>query len=240
MDTAISPMAMGTSQPPTEPMVAALQGTPFDTGLDLKKLDVISSYFSTLREKYLKNGLLDPKVLKVNVNALLYQVPGGMLSNLISQLKQMGNSEKLQECLEEVPRVRADAGYPPLVTPSSQIVGTQAVMNVIYGERYKSVTKEFKGLVRGEYGKTAVPIDPEFQKKILGDETPITCRPADLLKPELEELKKKCAPYMEQDEDILSYALFEQVATKFFEQRKAAKLGIDAGNADSANKIHTV
>ena len=240
VDTAISPMAMGTSQPPTEPMVAALQGTPFDTGLDLKKLDVISSYFSTLREKYLKNGLLDPKVLKVNVNALLYQVPGGMLSNLISQLKQMGKSEKLQECLEEVPRVRADAGYPPLVTPSSQIVGTQAVMNVIYGERYKSVTKEFKGLVRGEYGKTAVPIDPEFQKKILGDETPITCRPADLLKPELEELKKKCAPYMEQDEDILSYALFEQVATKFFEQRKAAKLGIDAGNADSANKIHTV
>ena len=240
VDTAISPMAMGTSQPPTEPIVAALQGTPYDTGLDLKKLDVVSKYFTKLREKYLASGLLDPKVLKVNVNALLYQVPGGMLSNLISQLKQMGKSEKLDECLEEVPRVRADAGYPPLVTPSSQIVGTQAVMNVIYGERYKSVTKEFKALIRGEYGRPAVPIDPAFQKKILGDEQPITCRPADLLKPELEELKKKVAAYEEQEEDVLSYALFEQVATKFFEQRKAAKIGIDLGNDDPANKVHTV
>ncbi|MBQ9467859.1 MAG: oxaloacetate decarboxylase subunit alpha [Clostridia bacterium] len=240
VDTAISPMAMGTSQPPTEPLVAALQGTPYDTGLDLKKLDVVSKYFTKLREKYLASGLLDPKVLKVNVNALLYQVPGGMLSNLISQLKQMGKSEKLDECLEEVPRVRADAGYPPLVTPSSQIVGTQAVMNVIYGERYKSVTKEFKALIRGEYGRPAVPIDPDFQKRILGDEQPITCRPADLLKPELEELRKKVAPYMEQEEDVLSYALFEQVATKFFEQRKAAKLGIDQGTSDPVNKIHTV
>ena len=240
VDTAISPMAMGTSQPPTEPLVAALQGTPYDTGLDLKKLDVVSKYFTKLREKYLASGLLDPKVLKVNVNALLYQVPGGMLSNLISQLKQMGKSDKLDECLEEVPRVRADAGYPPLVTPSSQIVGTQAVMNVIYGERYKSVTKEFKALIRGEYGRPAVPIDPEFQKKILGDEQPITCRPADLLKPELDDLRKKVAPYMEQDEDVLSYALFEQVATKFFDQRKAAKLGIDLENGDSVNKIHTV
>ena len=240
VDTAISPMAMGTSQPPTEPIVAALQGTPYDTGLDLKKLDVVSKYFTTLREKYLANGLLDPKVLKVNVNALLYQVPGGMLSNLISQLKQMGRSDKLDECLEEVPRVRADAGYPPLVTPSSQIVGTQAVMNVIYGERYKSVTKEFKSLIRGEYGRPAVPIDPEFQKKILGDEQPITCRPADLLKPELDELRKKVAPYMEQEEDVLSYALFEQVATKFFDQRKAAKLNLDEGNSDKTAKIHTV
>ena len=240
VDTAISPMAMGTSQPPTEPLVAALQGTPYDTGLDLKKLDVVSKYFTKLREKYLASGQLDPKVLKVNVNALLYQVPGGMLSNLISQLKQMGKSEKLDECLEEVPRVRADAGYPPLVTPSSQIVGTQAVMNVIYGERYKSVTKEFKALIRGEYGCPAVPIDPDFQKKILGDEQPITCRPADLLKPELDELRKKVAPYMEQEEDVLSYALFEQVATKFFDQRKAAKLGIDEGNDDKVNKIHTV
>ena len=240
VDTAISPMALGTSQPATEPIVAALQGTPYDTGLDLVKLDVISKYFAKLREKYLANGLLNPKVLKVDANTLLYQVPGGMLSNLISQLAQMGKSDKLQECLEEVPRVRADAGYPPLVTPSSQIVGTQAVMNVIYGERYKSVTKEFKGMIKGEYGRPAVPIDPAFQKKILGDEEPITCRPADLLKPELEDLKKKVAPYAEQDEDVLSYALFEQVATKFFDQRKAAKLNLDAGTADKQAKIHTV
>ena len=240
VDTAISPMAMGTSQPPTEPLVAALQGTPYDTGLDLKKLDVVSKYFTKLREKYLANGLLDPKVLKVNVNALLYQVPGGMLSNLISQLKQMGKSDKLDECLEEVPRVRADAGYPPLVTPSSQIVGTQAVMNVIYGERYKNVTKEFKSLIRGEYGRPAVPIDPAFQKKILGDEEPITCRPADRLEPELDGLRKKVAPYMEQEEDVLSYALFEQVATKFFEKRTAAKLNLDEGNDDKTAKIHTV
>ena len=240
IDTAMSPMAMGTSQPPTEPLVAALQGTPYDTGLDLDKLNVIGKYFTTLREKYLANGLMTPKVLKVDVNALLYQVPGGMLSNLISQLQQQGKLDKLTECLEEVPRVRADAGYPPLVTPSSQIVGTQAVLNVLTGERYKMVTKEFKGVIRGEYGQTAVPIDPEFQKKILGDEQPITCRPADLLKPELEELKKKVAPYSEQEEDVLSYALFETVATKFFDQRKAAKLNLDADNADKEQKIHTV
>ncbi len=240
IDTAMSPMAMGTSQPPTEPLVAALQGTPYDTGLDLDKLNVIGKYFTTLREKYLANGLLTPKVLKVDVNALLYQVPGGMLSNLISQLQQQGKLDKLTECLEEVPRVRADAGYPPLVTPSSQIVGTQAVLNVLTGERYKMVTKEFKGVIRGEYGQTAVPIDPEFQKKILKGEEPITCRPADLLKPELGELKKKVAPYAEQEEDVLSYALFETVATKFFDQRKAAKLNLDADNADKAQKIHTV
>ncbi|MBE6638615.1 MAG: oxaloacetate decarboxylase subunit alpha [Ruminococcaceae bacterium] len=240
IDTAMSPMAMGTSQPPTEPLVAALQGTPYDTGLDLDKLNVISKYFTTLREKYLASGLMTPKVLKVDVNALLYQVPGGMLSNLISQLQQQGKLDKLTECLEEVPRVRKDAGNPPLVTPSSQIVGTQAVLNVLTGERYKMVTKEFKGLVRGEYGQTAVPIDPEFQKKILKDEKPITCRPADLLKPELEDLRKKVAPYAEQEEDVLSYALFETVATKFFDQRKAAKLNLDADNADKEQKIHTV
>ncbi len=239
VDTAISPMAMGTSQPPTEPIVAALQGTPYDTGLDLAKLDVISKHFTKLREKYIAEGLLDPKVLKVNVNALLYQVPGGMLSNLISQLKEMNKSDKLDECLAEVPRVRADAGYPPLVTPSSQIVGTQAVLNVIYGERYKSVTKEFKALIRGEYGRTAVPIDPAFQKKILGDEEPITCRPADLLKPELDELRKKASAYATQEEDVLSYALFEQVATKFFERRAAAKLGLDDA-ADKETKVHPV
>ena len=220
IDTAISPMALGTSQPPTEPIVATLKGTPFDTGLDLEKLDVISKYFSTLREKYLKSGLLDPKVLKVDVNALMYQVPGGMLSNLVSQLKQAGQSDKLQQVLEEVPRVRADAGFPPLVTPSSQIVGTQAVFNILFGERYKSVTKEFKGLVRGDYGKTPVPIDPAFVKKIIGDEKQVVGRPADALKPEMDTLREKVKGLAKNDEDVLSYALFDQVALKFFESRK--------------------
>ena len=224
VDTAISPMAMGTSQPPTEPIVATLQGTPFDTGLDLAKLDTISKYFGTLREKYIKSGLLDPKVLKVDVNALMYQVPGGMLSNLVSQLKQANQSDKLQQVLEEVPRVRADAGYPPLVTPSSQIVGTQAVFNVLFGERYKSVTKEFKGLVRGDYGKTPVPIDPAFVKKIIGDEPQITSRPADALKPEMDALREKVKDVAKSDEDVLSYALFDQVALKFFESRKLKEL----------------
>ena len=239
VDTAISPMAMGTSQPPTEPLVASLAGTQYDTGLDLAKLDEISKYFMPLREKYMESGLLDPKVLKVDVNALLYQVPGGMLSNLVSQLKQAGKSDKFVEVLEEVPRVRADAGYPPLVTPSSQIVGTQAVFNVIMGERYKNVTKEFKGLVRGEYGRSPMPIKPDFQKKIIGDAEPITYRPADDLKPELEALREAVKPWAIQDEDVLSYALFEQVATKFFEWRKNQMYGVD-GNADAANKIHTV
>lgn len=240
IDTAISPLALGTSQPATEPMVAALQGTPYDTGLDLSALKKISDYFMPLREKYLADGLLDPKVLKVDASTLLYQVPGGMLSNLISQLKQAGKSDKLTEVLEEVPRVRADAGYPPLVTPSSQIVGTQAVFNVLNGERYKMTTKEFRGLIRGEYGKTPMPIDPAFKKKIIGDEKEITCRPADLIAPELDKIRADAADYIEQDEDVLSYALFEQVATKFFENRRATKLGLDLENSDSEKKIHTV
>ncbi len=241
VDTAISPMALGTSQPPTETMVATLAGTPYDTGIDLAKLDEITKYFTPLREKYLADGLLNPKALKVDVNALLYQVPGGMLSNLMSQLKQAGKEDKLTEVLEEVPRVRADVGYPPLVTPSSQIVGTQAVYNVILGERYKMATKEFKGIVKGEYGKTPVEIDPEFVKKIIGDEPRITSRPADALKPELEELRAKIpAGLIEQDEDVLSYALFEQVAPKFFEYRKAQKYGLDGENADAALGVHSV
>lgn len=234
IDTAISPMALGTSQPPTEPIVATLQGTPYDTGLDLGKLDVVSKYFTTLREKYIASGQLDPKVLKVNINTLLYQVPGGMLSNLISQLKQAGRSDLLNAVLEEVPRVRADAGYPPLVTPSSQIVGTQAVFNVLTGERYKSVTKEFKGLVRGDYGKTPVEIDPSFRKKIIGDEAPVVGRPADALKPELERLRSEIADKMTQDEDVLSYALFDKVALKFFEQRDTdRKLADVASNSEA-------
>ena len=240
VDTAISPMAMGTSQPPTETLVATLAGTQYDTGIDLAELDKVTKHFTPLREKYLADGLLNPKALKVDVNALIYQVPGGMLSNLMSQLKQAGKEDKLTEVLEEVPRVRADVGYPPLVTPSSQIVGTQAVLNVLSGERYKMVTKEFKGIVKGEYGKTAVEIAPEFVKKIIGDDERITCRPADALKPELDELRAKIANYIEQDEDVLSYALFEQVAIKFFEYRKAQKYGLDGDNADAALGVHSV
>ncbi|MBM6921771.1 oxaloacetate decarboxylase subunit alpha [Phocea massiliensis] len=238
VDTAMSPLALGTSHAPTESIVAALQGTEYDTGLDLVKLNEIRDYFMTLRDKYIKSGLLDPKMLATDTGALIYQVPGGMLSNLLSQLKQAGKEDKLQEVLNEVPRVRKDAGYPPLVTPSSQIVGTQAVFNVIMGERYKTVTKEFKGIVRGEYGKTPVPIDPEFRKKILGDEQPIDCRPADLLKPELDTLRKECAEWIEQEEDVLSYAQFGQVAVKFFEKRRAKKYNIDAEHADKESAVH--
>ena len=240
IDTAISPMAMGTSQPPTEAMVAALQGTPYDTGISLESLDRVTKYFAPLRENYMASGLLNPKALKVDVNALLYQVPGGMLSNLMSQLAQAGKSDKLTEVLEEVPRVRADVGYPPLVTPSSQIVGTQAVFNVILGERYKTVTKEFKGIVHGDYGKTPVPIDPEFVKRIIGNDKPITHRPADDLKPELEQLRAEIAQYLEQDEDVLSYALFPEVSKKFFEYRKAKKYGLDADHADSKLGVHAI
>ena len=240
IDTAISPMSMGTSQPPTESIVAALEGTPYDTGIKLTDLDKVTKHFTPLREKYLANGLLNPKALKVDVNALVYQVPGGMLSNLMSQLAQAGKSDKLTEVLEEVPRVRADVGYPPLVTPSSQIVGTQAVFNVIMGERYKTVTKEFKGIVRGEYGKTPVAIDPAFVKKIIGNEKPITYRPADALKPELDQLRGEIAQYMEQDEDVLSYALFPEVSKKFFEYRKAKKYNLDAEHADKENGIHSI
>ncbi|HHW24910.1 MAG TPA: oxaloacetate decarboxylase subunit alpha [Clostridiales bacterium] len=240
VDTAISPFAQGTSQPPTEAIVAALQGTPYDTGLDLNKLDKINKYFTPIREKSLESGVLDPKVLKVDVNALLYQIPGGMLSNLISQLKQAGKPELLNEVLEEVPRVREDAGYPPLVTPTSQIVGTQAVFNVLAGERYKMVSKEFRALIKGEYGRTPAPIDPEFQKKILGKEKPITYRPADDLKPELDTLREKIKAYTIQEEDVLSYALFEQVALKFFEWRRAQQYNLDYENSDAKLGVHTV
>lgn len=240
IDTAMSPLALGTSHAPTESMVAALQGTEYDTGLDLVLLTEIRDYFMKLRKKYIDSGLLDPKMLAVDANALIYQVPGGMLSNLLSQLKQAGKEDQLEEVLKEVPKVRKDAGYPPLVTPSSQIVGTQAVFNVIMGERYKMVTKEFKGVVKGEYGRTPVPIDPEFRKKIIGDETPIDCRPADLLEPELDKLKKECAEWTEQEEDVLSYAQFGQVAVKFFENRRNAKFGIDGAHSDSEKQIHPV
>ncbi len=239
IDTALSPLAMGTSHPATESMVAALKGTEYDTGLDLTALSEVAAYFKTLRHKYLENGLLNPKMLEVDTNALIYQVPGGMLSNLVSQLKKMGAEDKLQAVLEEVPRVRKDSGYPPLVTPSSQIVGTQAVFNVISGERYKMVTKEFRGLIRGEYGRTAVPIDPDFQKKIIGDEEPITCRPADLLQPELEATREEMKQWYTQEEDVLTYAMFGQVATKFFEKRAAGQLGQDPSGTHTPTVVVT-
>lgn len=225
VDTAISPMSGGTSQPATEPLVASLQGTPYDTGLDLLKLSDIAEYFRPFREKWIENGMLDTKMLGVDANALIYQVPGGMLSNLVSQLKQANALDKYEEVLREVPRVRADFGYPPLVTPSSQIVGTQAVFNVLMGERYKMVPKESKGIVKGEYGQSPAPIDEELVKKILGDEERITCRPADLIKPELDTIREKIADYIQQDEDVLTYALLPQVAEKFFKLRKDGKLG---------------
>ena len=240
IDCAMSPMALGTSQPPTEPMVAALQGTEYDTGLDLDALAEITEYFAPLRQKYLESGLMNTKVLGVDINTLKYQVPGGMLSNMVSQLKQMGQEEKFSEVLKEVPKVRADLGYPPLVTPSSQIVGTQAVMNVITGERYKMVPNETKGIVRGEYGATPAPISEDIVKKIIGDEKRITCRYADTLAPELDKMRKECAEWIEQDEDVLSYALFGQVAVKFFEYRRAQKYKLDAGLLDEENKVYPV
>ena len=240
IDTAMSPLAMGTSHPATESMVAALKGTEYDTGLDIKALSEIRDFFTPLREKYLASGLLDPKMLGVDANTLLYQVPGGMLSNLVSQLKQAGKADKLDEVLAEVPRVRKDSGYPPLVTPTSQIVGTQAVFNVIMGERYKMVTKETKDVLSGKYGATAKPFNPEVQKKCIGDTQPITCRPADLLENELGKLEGEMAQYKEQDEDVLSYALFPQVATDFFKYREAQQTKMDANVADTENGAYPV
>jgi len=240
IDTAMSPLALGTSQPATEVMVETFKGTPYDTGLDQGILSEIAEYFRPIREEALDSGLLNPKVLGVNIKTLLYQVPGGMLSNLVSQLKEAHAEDKYYEVLEEIPRVRKDFGEPPLVTPSSQIVGTQAVLNVLMGERYKMITKESKALLKGEYGQTVKPFNPEVQKKAIGDEEPITCRPADLIPNELESLEKEMAQYKQQDEDVLSYALFPQVATEFFKYREAQKTKIDATKADTENKVYPV
>ncbi len=240
VDTAISPFSGGTSQPPTEPMVAALKGTEHDTGLDMNLLDEIAEHFIPLRERSIENGLLDPKVMGVDINTLIYQIPGGMLSNLVSQLKQQNAMDKYGEVLKEVPRVREDLGYPPLVTPTSQIVGTQAVFNVVLGERYKMVTKEVKNLVKGMYGKTTVPIKDEIIKRIIGDEKVITCRPADLIEPEMEKLKKEVSQYVEQDEDVLSYALFPSVALEFFKYRNAQRYQLDASILNEEDKVYPV
>lgn len=240
VDTAISPLALGTSHAPTESIVAAFRDTEYDTGLDLVALSEIREYFMTLRKKYIESGLLDPSMLATDAKALIYQVPGGMLSNLLSQLKQAGQADKLTEVLEEVPNVRKDAGYPPLVTPTSQIVGTQAVFNVIMGERYKMCNDQFKDLVAGKYGTTPMPIDPEFRKKIIGDGTAIDCRPADLLEPELEKLRAEIPEWIEQEEDVLSYAQFRDVAINFFKKRRDSKYGIDSKHADAKEKVHPV
>ncbi len=241
VDTSISPLAMGTSHTPTESLVATLHNTPYDTGLSLEKLDLVAKHFNKIREKYISNGVIDPKVLKVDVNTLRYQVPGGMLSNLISQLKMAGKSDKLDEVLEEVAYVRSECGYPPLVTPTSQIVGTQAVNNVLFAEegRYSRVTKEFKALVKGEYGKCPAPISDEFRNMIIGDDEVIDYRPADKIAPEIDTLRERVAPYQEQEEDLLSLALFEQVAIKYFDWRKHQKYNLDM-NADALNGIHPI
>ena len=240
IDTAMSPFALGTSQPATEVMVETFRGTPYDTGLDQNLLAEIAEYFRPMREEALASGLMNTKVLGVNIKTLMYQVPGGMLSNLVSQLKEMGQEDKYEAVLEEVPRVRKDFGEPPLVTPSSQIVGTQAVFNVVSGERYKMVTKESKKLLSGEFGQTVKPFNPEVQKKCIGDTKPITCRPADLIKPQLADIEKEMAQWKQQDEDVLSYALFPQVATEFFKYREAQKTKVDPTLADKENKVYPV
>ena len=229
VDTALSPLGNGTSQPATEPLVATLKGTPLDTGIDINKLLPIITHFKKVEKRLKDDKILNEKSKGIDVNTLLYQVPGGMLSNLINQLEKAGKVDKLTECLAEVPNVRKDCGYPPLVTPSSQIVGTQAVMNVVMGQRYKMVTKETKDIFAGKYGTLPMPVDEEIAKKVLGNAERITCRPADLIQPEYEQIKAKLVGmgYYEKEEDVLSYALFEQVAENFFKWRTAQKDGVD-------------
>ena len=238
VDCALSPLANGTAQPCTESMVATLQGTQYDTGMDIVLLNRIAEHFKGVAKRLMSDGFLKLDVLGVDINTLIYQVPGGMFSNLLDQLEKAGKGDQLEDVLKEVPRVREEFGYPPLVTPTSQIVGTQAVLNVIAGERYKMVTKESKALLRGEYGQLPAEVDPDVRKKCIGDDTVITHRPADDIAPELDKSREEIKEYMEQEEDILSYALFPQVAPKFFEFRRAQKYGVDASTLDKANMIH--
>ncbi|MCR4798288.1 MAG: oxaloacetate decarboxylase subunit alpha [Lachnospiraceae bacterium] len=242
IDTAMSPFALGTSQPATEVMVRAFQDTPYDTGLDINLLCEIADYFAPQRQEALDSGLMNPKVLGVNIKTLLYQVPGGMLSNLLSQLKEQGKEDKFNEVLEEVPRVRKDLGEPPLVTPSSQIVGTQAVFNVLMGERYKVATNETKDILLGKYGQTVKPFNPEIVEKVLGEDAKnaITCRPADLIEPQLASIEEEMKEWKQQDEDVLSYALFPQVATEFFKYRQAQQTKVDPKVADAKNGAYPV
>jgi len=241
VDTAISPLGNGTSQPATEPMIASLEGSPYyPEGIDMEALLEVSEYFKVLRDKYLGEGLLNTKVLNVDVNTLIYQVPGGMLSNLVSQLSSQGKEDKFDEVLKEIPKVREDFGYPPLVTPMSQMVGTQAVFNVLLDERYKMIPNEAKNYVKGLYGKTTTPISDEIRRKIIGDEEVFTGRPADLMEPQLDQFKEEIKQYIEQDEDVLSYALFPQIAIEFFKQRQAKKYKIDTDLLDEEFKTYPV
>ena len=242
IDTAMSPFALGTSQPATEVMAEAFRGTEYDPNFDQMLLKEIADYFRPMREEALKSGLLNPKVLGVDIQTLLYQVPGGMLSNMVSQLKEQNAEDKYMDVLEEIPRVRKDLGEPPLVTPSSQIVGTQAVFNVLMGERYKVATKETKDVLLGKYGQTVKPFNPEIVDKVLGEEkkNAITCRYADLLEPELDKIEAEMKQWKQQDEDVLSYALFPQVATDFFKYREAQQKGVDASVADTKNGAYPV
>ena len=240
IDCAISPLSMGTSQPATEVMVEALRGTPYDPGLNQDLLGEIADYFTPIREEALQSGLLSPKMLGVNIKTLQYQVPGGMLSNLVAQLKENGQEDKYRQVLEEIPRVRKDFGEPPLVTPSSQIVGTQAVLNVLCGERYKMSTRESKRLLQGEFGQTVKKPDPTVKEKLVGDLPCISCRPADLIAPQLPQFEKECARWKQQDEDVLTYAMFPSVAKEYFEYREAQQTGIDPSIADYKNKVYPV
>ena len=241
IDTAMSPFALGTSQPATEVMVETFKGTPYDSGLDQKLLAEIADYFRPIRDEALESGLLNPKNMGVNIKTLLYQVPGGMLSNLTSQLKEQNAEDKYYEVLEEVPKVRKDLGEPPLVTPSSQIVGTQAVFNVLMGERYKMATKETKDVLSGKYGATVKPFNEDVRKKVLGEDAEIiTCRPADLIPDELDTLKEEMSQWSQQDEDVLTYALFPQVATDFFKYREAQQTKVDQTVADTENGSYPV
>lgn len=240
IDCAMSPFALGTSQPATEVMAETFRGTPYDPGFDQNLLAEIADYFRPYREECLKTGLLDPKVLGVNIKTLMYQVPGGMLSNMVSQLKEQNASDKYDAVLQEIPQVRKDFGEPPLVTPSSQIVGTQAVFNVLMGERYKMATGETKDLLSGKYGRTVKPFNPEVQKKVIGDREVITCRPADLIPNELEKIESEMKQWKQQDEDVLSYALFPQVALDFFKYRQAQQEKVDMTQADTKNAAYPV
>ncbi len=240
IDTAMSPFAMGTSQPATEVMVETFRGTPYDTGFDQDLLAEIADYFAPYREECLKSGLLSPKVLGVNIKTLLYQVPGGMLSNMVSQLKEQNAEDKYRDVLEEIPRVRKDLGEPPLVTPSSQIVGTQAVFNVLMGERYKMATKETKAVLRGEYGQTVKPMNQEVIDKVIPGEKRLTGRFADQIENEMDKLESEMKEWKQQDEDVLSYALFPQVATDFFKYRQAQQEKVDMTQADTKNGAYPV
>lgn len=240
IDCAMSPLAMGTSQPATEVMVETFKGTPYDTGYDQNILAEIADYFRPFKDECLANGLLNPKVMGVDIKTLLYQVPGGMLSNMVSQLKEQNAEDKYYEVLEEIPRVRKDLGEPPLVTPSSQIVGTQATLNVLMGERYKVATKETKAVLRGEYGQTIKPFNKELQEKVNPGEKIITCRPADLLENELHKIEAEMKEWKQQDEDVLSYALFPQVAVDFFKYRLAQQKKVDMTQADTKNGAYPV